>query len=128
LQFYKPWELTKGDGQKIKDQIKEVEGLIEQDLSQHEAEDSPKSKSMPPEIKKEGRGEQPELGAAEGETAVDFRTDREQLEIAKDDNAEDINTADHDSQSKGRDQPENSKDTGDDGGEVVEGEEDTVIY
>jgi len=45
--------------------------------------------------------------------------------------AEDTNmngTVTPDIQRKTTEPPEGSKDTGDDGGEVVEGEEDTVIY
>lgn len=128
VQFYRPWELTRGDEETIRDQVKEAEETIELEVSQYRAQDPSKSESPPPKSEKEGIRKQPELRAAEGQPALDNDTDKEQLETVEDKISGNAESADHDLQYNVNDQPENSRDTGDDGGEVVEGDEDTVIY
>lgn len=126
-QYYKPWEFLPGDEEKVKAQVQEAEEIIEKETTQwdegHPATDPeppPDRKTEPPETKEATHIETDTVGSAtngeKSSTPV----------IAEDTNVN--GTATSNDERKTAEPPEASKDQADDAGEVVEGEEDTVIY
>ena len=133
-QYYKPWELLPGDEEKIKAQVSEAEETIDRESTQWD-EDHP---SADPELAPPDRAEeQPESKEPhddndQKDTVGSTDADQEHPS-APPVNAEDTNMEDAaitNGERKHTEPPpeEASKDHGDDGGEVVVGEEDTVIY
>ena len=121
-QYYKPWQLLPGDDDRIRRQIQETEETVAQENGRQD-----------PDVKREPL--QPSND-----------TDPADMEIDKDDRKEEDgkkNSETDPGEPRAYGSPTNedavlpdaapettagAKDTGDDGGEVVEGEEDTVIY
>lgn len=127
MQYYKPWELLPGDEEKLKAQIEEAEGQVRVETEQwdeeHPIADSEFHSNTEPKVPV------PEDQEKENSDTVGSITNGENLPIPK--QSEDTNmngTAVPDNEQQPSQPPESSKDQGDDGGEVVEGEEDTVIY
>ena len=111
----------------MKDQLKEAEDIIHQELSQYEIDHPSSPKGPPPdrspEIKRESEWATNGVQDTDGKNA-DVEKPEEPKNYANDAN----DTTLPNTQQTPPEQPEIMKDTGDDGGEVVEGEEDTVIY
>lgn len=114
-----------GDGDKIKGQVKEAEDIIDRELSQWDAENP---------ISDDKSSEEVAVLPPEKLTDEDVQMDTVGNETEKPpepNNSNDINAdapATTNGKGKSAEPQESSKDQGDDGGEVVEGEEDTVIY
>ena len=121
-QYYKPWQLLPGDDDRIRRQVQETEETIAQEKGRQD-----------PDVPREPL--QPSNDAAPAEVEIE-KDDREE-----EDGKKNIETDPGEPKAYGI--PTNddavmpdaapettagAKDTGDDGGEVVEGEEDTVIY
>ncbi|KAL9131105.1 MAG: hypothetical protein Q9217_000867 [Psora testacea] len=121
--YYKPWELLPGDEEKIRDQVKEAETIIDRESIQYgdDHPDSPKN----PLVEARRVVDRESKEATDGHQKMDGKdTDATKPAEPK------INdTLSNDAvMSDGQERPpqsEAAKDTGDDGGEVVEGEEDT---
>lgn len=132
MQYYKPWELLPGDEDKIKSQVQEAEEKIEREAAEWDAENAAKNDEPPPTANEHSPGPKEEnVGDMVGSAVHE-----EQPSSPKPSEDTNMNvvvaaiaaTATSDAQSKTNEPPEAAKDQGDDGGEVVEGEEDTVIY
>ena len=130
LQYYKPWELLPGDDDIIKSQIQEAEQLISQENSQHDV-GSPSTDPSAAEIKIE---DHTKLAGNESKPSVTVGPiPNEDESAASQPEVRDTNTKSPMEPEPILDTttdvpPETSKEQGDDGGEMVEGEEDTVIY
>ncbi|KAL6717017.1 hypothetical protein ACLMJK_004931 [Lecanora helva] len=148
--YYKPYEFLPGDEEKIKAQIEEAEQIIEKESAQWDAdhadadhEPSPKEPEKEKEQHPETKEETPE---DQKNTVGTDSADRDQLPppsnppaISEDTNMEDTNGDNINGEQEKHDTTPNQvaeasteqmdeKDHGDDGGEEVIGEEDTVIY
>lgn len=121
------------DEEKIKDQVKEAEELIEKEAKQREMdemaanEDAPPSKSGdadPPEIKEEDAQTVDTVG-----TATNGDPEPSSPKISEDTNMKDTVASTESGENEiPTEAAETVKDHGDNGEEVLEGEEDTVIY
>ncbi|KAL8795311.1 MAG: hypothetical protein Q9195_002181 [Heterodermia aff. obscurata] len=126
--YYKPWEHLPGDEDRIKAQVEEAEQLIARENSQYEIDNAPdhqrdresESKDQN-ELDKSASNPSETVGPSTNEEkGVNSPTDRGK---ANTDVPMELET-----DVKTNTQPETAKEQGDDGGEMVEGEEDTVIY
>ena len=129
FQYYKPWELLPGDEDRIKSQVEEADRTIARENSQHEADHS--SDVPPPlEAKKDENAEVEKSVSSPSETVGPNTNEKETIsspQHKKDANTEGSTEPELDAKTKV--QSETAKDQGDDGGEeMLEGEEDTVIY
>ncbi|KAK4690653.1 hypothetical protein P7C71_g6184, partial [Lecanoromycetidae sp. Uapishka_2] len=127
--YYKPWELLPSQEARITSQVAEAEATIERENKQWDAEyANPEQKEISDEEKKPP--EPSEAAETNGhEDTVGSPADREKPSSPKADEDTNMNdTTPPDVPGKTTEPPEGSKDHGDDGGEVVEGDEDTVIY
>ena len=126
-QYYKPWELLPADETKIKDQVKETEALIDQEISQYDIDHlaSPKDHKLRPhqEVKQESKEGVNANLISDGKETDTHSSDDHKVDGADSDDVTMLGASPQASE-----RPEPAKDTGDDGGEVVEGDEDTVIY
>lgn len=128
-QYYKPWELLPSQEESIKSQIAGVEATIEKENEQWNAD-------HPPAVRKEmvdGKSDPPEpQGATETnghKETVGSPADKEKPPSPRPDEDTDIHgTTPPDHQRKTTEPPEGSKDHETNEDEIVEGEEDTVIY
>ena len=118
MQYYKPWELLPGDEARINDQVRETEELVSQELSQYDI-DHPTS----PKDHKSGPDQEVNQEPKESVNTDLIEDGKEKSNGTNSNNIEML-----DASPKTSERPEAAKDTGDDGGEVVEGDEDTVIY
>ena len=117
-----------GNDEKIKTRIEEAEKTIAKEVSEWDAENEPTDQINPTDTQKD-QVEKEDMDTDAMDT-VGSETNQEQLP--------DIDTADlansaipdvsGEREEQAEKQPDTSKDQGDDGGEVVEGDEDTVIY
>lgn len=132
-QCYKPWELLSSEDAKIKSQIEEAEATIQREMSQLDSErvkDNTESQATP------------EAPVGEPKLDIEQPTDVTQETVGSETNGpDDLNgntngeTTDKDAnhstpepEQVPTDQQENLKDNDDDGGEMVEADEDMVIY
>ncbi|KAL9135581.1 MAG: hypothetical protein Q9175_003230 [Cornicularia normoerica] len=130
--YYKPWELSPGDEEKIKVQVEEAKQSIEREATQwdidtvatnDEAPPSTNGGADPPETKEEDAQVVDTVGAAtNGEEPSNPKR-------SEDTNMNDTVASIGPGEKEMPDEPSEAiKDLGDNGEEVVEGEEDTVIY
>ncbi|CAF9934158.1 MAG: hypothetical protein ALECFALPRED_005873 [Alectoria fallacina] len=130
--YYKPWELSPSDEQKIKAQVEAVEESIEREAKQwdidnvatnDEAHPPTNGDADPPETQEEDARVVDTVGAAtNGE-------DPSSPKLSEDTNVNDtIASMDSGEKEMPAEPSEAAKDHGDNGEELVEGEEDTVIY
>lgn len=128
--YYKPWELLPGQDVKIKSQVVEAERIIEHDSAQRQAEEATDEQlpvSDPPHDRVSEQAEKKSEPALED--TVGSNTDKEE-----DPNRGESGTTNADQLTEPADSQETSeppealKDQNDDGGEVMEAAEDTVIY
>jgi len=127
-QYYKPWELLKQEEEDIKGQIKEAGLTIEQELAQYEQDHGASPKPSGPEVEREASKEDSDPIKFEENGNLGQATDQEQPTRSENNDADPDTTAASNPQPPPTAQADVSKDAGDDGGEVVEGDEDTVIY
>ena len=132
-QYYKPWELLPGDEEKIKAQVEEAEQTIDRESNQWD-EDHPSAdpaRSPPEKAKEQPESEVTHDDGQKDNTVGSVDADQE-ASTALPVNSEDTNmedAADTNGERRHTESPEDAaKDHGDDGGEVLVGEEDTVIY
>jgi len=113
---------------KIKGQIEEAKEEIERQVSQHEIENPASPKTPIPKVVEAMDTDPTEISNGASEI-VGKETDTAHAPILEAETTNnDTPKPSPDIQEKPEKQEEAEKDTGDDGGEVVEGEEDTVIY
>lgn len=121
-----------GDEEKIKAQVKEAEELIEREAKQCEMDEMAANEGAPPS--KSGDADPPEIKEEDARTVdtVGTATNGDQPpspKIAEDTNMKDVLTSAESEEKEVPAEPSEAvKDHGDNGEEVVEGEEDTVIY
>ena len=133
-QYYKPWELLPSEEERIKAQIEETEAIIEKEREQWEAENPADEQQVPPDS--DSKAEPPETkDTANGQT--DTVGDSTNIEGQPPGPKAEEDTNMNGTTSPGGEQkvtepveaePAEAPKDHDDGGEVVEGEEDTVIY
>ena len=147
LQYYKPWELQESEKETIKSQIAEAETTIARERQEVRAKEEPSRdpKADPPAtddtIMQEAPPQEPPFGGGEkvGSDAnppeSDDKEDDESVEgeKPKDQTAETVEESSGEvskggSKTTKESQGEDAKDHGDDGGDLVEGDEDAVIY
>ncbi|KAL8775330.1 MAG: hypothetical protein Q9209_000337 [Squamulea sp. 1 TL-2023] len=132
--YYKPWELLASEDTKIKSQIEEVEGVVQQEAAQFEpktpeesTESQPAAQSITvPQSKPDV--EQPSNAAKEtvgSEDNNDQGLNGNANDVTTDKNA---NVSPPEPQQVSSDQQASLKDHEDDGDEMVEADEDMVIY
>ncbi|KAL4871154.1 hypothetical protein BDV12DRAFT_38340 [Aspergillus spectabilis] len=133
--YYKPWELRSGDEAIIESQIREAEATIAREVEEFDArnsqkeeqselneQDQPAENSEQPQLNKDAQNAEPEPieqnDSGKNETNHDKIPEEAQTETAPiTDNAVSATS-----------NPEDHRAAEDDGGEVVEDNEDTVIY
>ena len=134
-QYYKPWELLPSEEERIKAQVEETEAIIEKEREQWEAENPADEQQVPPDS--DSKTEPPETKeTTNGQTdTVGDTTNNEEGEPPGPKVEGDTNmngTASPGDERKTTEpaeaEPTEAAKDHDDGGEVVEGEEDTVIY
>ena len=127
MQYYEPWKLLPGDDENIKTQVEKAEAIIQKEIFTWDAENKPLGEEAPPDTKTQPpEKEENDAGTAETVGSVTYK---EQLSSPKPpDSANPNGTVMPDVEERPAESLETMKDQGDDGGEVVEGEEDTVIY
>ena len=111
----------------IKEQVRDTEKLIDQEGTQYEVDHPANSRlEAPMPTQEEDQRSEETLGQAPKKDGKG--TNIQDSDVAKPDvaNSDDVTTPG--ALPKPPERDEAPKDTGDDGGEVVEGEEDTVIY
>lgn len=130
--YYKPWELSPGDDEKIKAQVREAEESIEREAKQWDIDNVATNDEVRPS--KNGEADPPET-EEEDARAVDTvgaATNGEQPsspKISEDTNMNDTAASTESGEKELPAEPSDAvKDHVDNGEEVVEGEEDTVIY
>ncbi|KAL9102191.1 MAG: hypothetical protein Q9163_002639 [Psora crenata] len=125
--YYKPWEFLPGEEDKIREQVREAEQIINRESSQFDM-DHPSSPQEPPSDarREDDRGS---TNIPQGGRETDGKnTDEDKAAESKTNAANSDDVLISDAQNRPPQRSESGKDTGDDGGEVVEDEEDTVIY
>lgn len=121
-----------GDEEKIKAQIKEAEELIEREAKQCDMDEMATNEEAPPS--KSGDADPPEIKEEDAQTVdtVGTATNEDQPsspKISEDTNMKDTLASTESGENEIPAEPSEAvKDHGDNGEEVVEGEEDTVIY
>lgn len=136
LQYYKPWELRPEDEDTIRDQVEEAEATISREVADFEAHHLPEEEDS--RAQEESRQEEPQEQApapeadpkesqdtaneASDTVGADNNLDRSS-EVARTDG-----TPTNDHHAAAPDQTDVHRGADDDGGEVVEDQEDTVIY
>ncbi|MCJ1277323.1 hypothetical protein MMC21_005135 [Puttea exsequens] len=131
--YYKPWEMLPSQEERIKTQIVEAEAAIEKESETWDF-DHPAEKKEEPAVAGAKNEETSEPANTNGDTVGPF-TDKDKA-FSPQTTVEDTNMGDHDACApetietimKPNEPPEGSKDHHDEGDDVVEGEEDTVIY
>ena len=132
-QCYKPWELLSGEDARIKSQIEEAEATIQRETSQLDSE------KVQDNIESQATGEAP---VGEPKIDIEQRTDVTEETVGSETNSpnelngnikgettdKDANHLRPEPEQVPTDQQENPKDNDDDGGEMVEADEDMVIY
>ena len=128
MQFYRPWELLPDEEDRIKKQVAETEEIIKNEKQQL-ALDS---------VSNSAERNNLDVGYSAHETQNTDQDDDHELKgketnlnSSQDRAVNGLNTNSSptsDSVAKSLEPPEKAKDSHDDGGEVVEGAEDTVIY
>ena len=126
-QYYKPWELQSGEEEKIKTQIDEAREIINQELSQFNIDNPSGPENYPSDARRE-RHREPEKTNEEDAEMDGKDTNTGAPELPQISGTDTNNTAMSEAKQRPPTMPETTKDNGDDGGEVVEGDEDTVIY
>lgn len=128
--YYKPWELLPGQDVRIKSQLVEAERMIERDSAQRDVEEAGDEQIPllnPPDDRGSEQAEKKSEPALEDTVGSNTDTEedpnREESGITNTDQL----TEPADSQ-EASEPPEALKDQNDDGGEVMEAAEDTVIY
>lgn len=124
FQFYKPWKLTADEEDTIKTQVKDAEAKIETESAQWEADNPPlvEASEGVENAKSVEREEKTEVEVVGENTNEE---DRPVQEIASATNGHDPHTTD---ERKKTAVSEAANHQGTEGEEMVEGEEDTVIY
>jgi len=129
-QYYKPWELLPSQEEGIKAQIAEAEATIEEENEQWDIEHpATEQKEVLDEHNEPLEPAEAAVTNGHGDT-VGSPADKEEKPSSPNP-AEDTNMSDTTTpyiKDKPTEPIDGPKDHGDDGGEVVEGEEDTVIY
>ena len=136
MQYYKPWELIPSEEERIKAQVEETEAIIEKEREQWEAENPTDEQQVPPDS--DSKTEPPETKETtngQTDTVGDSTNNEEGEPPGPKSEEEDTNmngTASPGDERKTAEpaeaEPAEAAKDHDDGGEVVEGEEDTVIY
>ncbi|KAL8653246.1 MAG: hypothetical protein Q9226_003929 [Calogaya cf. arnoldii] len=130
---YKPWELLPSEYAKIKSQVDEVEATIQREVAQFDpetAQDSMESQKAAesPVVESNVNIEQP-ANAAQETVGSETNGDEELNGNANGETTDkDANVSPPEPQQLSADQQENLKYHDDDGGEMVEADEDMVIY
>ncbi|KAG8531491.1 uncharacterized protein KY384_003120 [Bacidia gigantensis] len=130
--YYKPWELLPDEEAKIKAQIKNVEETIG-DEDRRLVADHPPS-AIAQRDTQDGEAQEPNEDTVEDTVEDDAKDDGKEVDTDISKHSEPFSTneddiAMHDSQQQHlEDQAETAKDTAEDGGEMVEGEEDTKVH
>ncbi len=128
LQYYKPWELLPSEEDKIKIQITQAEQDVERETEQfdignpQDGADAAKGTSNESQRVEEGKPQPDPLQTVGPATDKAANPDSEELSITNEDDPAESDIR------KTVEPPDAPKDHNDDGGEVVEGDEDTVIY
>ncbi|KAL9636867.1 MAG: hypothetical protein Q9204_002093 [Flavoplaca sp. TL-2023a] len=130
---YKPWELLSSEDARIKSQIEEAEAIVQRETSQFDSETvkdnaesqatakAPVSESKP-DVEQPTEATEETVGSeTNGPEVLNGNTNGETID-------ENANYPTPESQQVPADQQENLKDNDDDGGEMVEADEDMVIY
>ena len=128
-QYYKPWELLPDEEEKIQAQKREAEEIVDKETTQWDEDHAAADPEHPSEM--EDKQPKPNDISKDEKDKVgsDSMTNGEASSAPA--NSENTNMDDvtmSDLEPKHTDTPEVSKDHGDDGGEELIGEEDTVIY
>ena len=128
-QYFKPWELLPSQEERIKAQVEDAEETIDKDRDQWDKEHPASQRQERKEEKTDSpRIRGPISSNSDGDT-VGFPEEKEKPSSPSPDEDTNMNGAPPpENQLKVTEPPEGPKDHVDDGGEVVEGEEDTVIY
>jgi hypothetical protein len=135
LQYYKPWQLRPEDEDLIRRQVEEAEATISRERAEFEARHPPQEGR---ESKKENETQtgnqheapQPDAGVQEPKDATDESSDKGNAETNQDHNIEAAlpETVNDVPVSVNHTDSDDHQAADDDGGEVVEDNEDTVIY
>lgn len=130
--YYKPWELLPGDEEKIKAQVEEAEESVGKEAKQWDLDNLATNDEAPSSTNGDAGPSQTNEENARAVDTVGAATDVGQPSSPK--NSEDTNMNDPvasmepEEKEVSAEPSEAVKDLGDNGEEVVEGEEDTVIY
>lgn len=130
--YYKPWELSRSDEEKIKAQIEEAEKAIVKETKQWDVDNAAANVEVapstsggvdPPEVKEDGTQAVDTVGTATngGESSSPKQSEDTNL-------SENVASTEAGEKAMPVEPSEAGKDLADNGEEVVEGEEDTVIY
>lgn len=140
MQYYKPWELREDEEEQIKRQIEDVDATIRQELAKHAPTSiadtemaevhSPVSKdltpSTEPRVQIQNQNEDVELvGADDKKSDTDKQGDPDMVTTGTDDMILTSDTVKHDNLSPIPDHKPQDENGGE---ELVEGQEDDVIY
>ncbi|KAI4158812.1 MAG: hypothetical protein LQ342_007109 [Letrouitia transgressa] len=128
--FFKPWELLPGDDDKIKSQVEEAEETIERERAQFESNLSDENPNLTQD--KDSARFNPEEGGSEQKETVgsEINLPNEQRKSPSNNNTnvETNKNPTPNSVKQASNLQESSKEHEDDGGEMVEADEDMVIY
>ncbi|KAL9612778.1 MAG: hypothetical protein Q9167_002663 [Letrouitia subvulpina] len=128
--FFKPWELLPGDEDKIKSQVEEAKETIEREKAQFESNMSDENQKLTQAV--DSALLKPGVGDSEQKETVgsEINLPNEQQKSPSNDNTnvETNKTPIPNSVEQASTHQETSKEHDDDGGEMVEADEDMVIY
>ena len=142
MQYYKPWELRESEEDTIKLQIAEAEAVIEKERQAAKAKEESLDESKPNDTEskdtemREGPNEEPinmqeeKVGSNTNRIQSTRKDDEGSREREKDNVPAEEPVADPAAAGENLTEkiPEDAKDQGDDQGDLVEGDEDAVIY
>ena len=126
-QYYRPWELLPKDEDRVKRQVEEARGLISREIQQLDG-----TYSTSPHASSHMNSKEADLNAAEhsqeSTDAIGKDPANKDIEDSKVNGTDPADVEMSENSRRSVEPSEPGKDAPDDGGEVVEGEEDTVIY
>jgi len=140
MQYYKPWELREDEEEQIKQQIDKVEVIIKQDLAKHDSTESadtemtevhpPVSETLPSNTEPDEQiqkldGDMELVGADQPKSDTDKQDDTSRATTTTD---EGISTSDPIAEEDQPTVPDEKPHDEHGGEELVEGQEDDVIY
>ncbi|KAF5866431.1 hypothetical protein ETB97_011983 [Aspergillus alliaceus] len=136
--YYKPWQLRSGDEAILREQVEEAEAIIAREVAEFEArypaqgEELPEKKDGDEQVKSRGHAPTSEAEPQEPQDTTHETSDTVVAETNYNRDAKtgpaDITVANDNNISISNDHADVHRGVEDDGGEVVEDKEDTVIY